>query len=333
MRTSSALVAATALVLLAGCRGYGGTAAAPTAPATTPAPVSVQVSPANGATDVSPRVPLEISVASGELTGVHVVDSAGAEVAGAVADPSGNPAVDVWTPDAPLAYGASYTLTARAEGADAEPAEAATTFTTVTPEALGTPSIGPLDGQTVGVGMPIRVWSEEPVTDRAAVERALRVTSSTPTDGVWSWFSDTEVHFRPSEYWPENTDVTLDAALFGVHFGGGVWGEKDRTVSFRIGERHVSVADASTYRMEVYDGEPWSVAQQGRENVATAASTCRPRTPAGSSSSPSPATSWRSAAPMRARCARTSTTGPFRGWSGRPAARWSEPFPQATRGE
>src|SRR3712207_7806002 len=56
---------------------------------------------------------------------------------------------------------------------------------------------------------------------RAAVERRLEVTSSTPTDGVWSWFSDTEVHFRPSEYWPANIEVTLDAKLYGVDLGGG----------------------------------------------------------------------------------------------------------------
>ena len=259
MRGTSALVTAGALVLLAGCQGSSGVgaAAAPTAAPTTaePAPASVEVSPADGATDVSPRVPLEISVTDGELSEVRVVDSAGTEVVGSVADSPGNLAVDVWTPDTPLDYGASYTLTATAEGEDAGTAEAATTFTTVTPQEQLTPSIGPLDGQTVGVGMPIRVYFDEPVTDKAAVESALRVTSSTPTDGVWRWFSDTEVHFRPSEYWPENTDVTLDADLYGVPLGGGVWGETDRTVSFRIGERHVSIADADTHQMEVYDGD------------------------------------------------------------------------------
>ncbi len=259
MRGTSALVTAGALVLLAGCQGSGGggTAVAPTAAPTTaePAPASVQVSLADGATDVSPTVPLQVSVTDGELTGVRVVDGSGAEVTGAVADSPEDPAVDVWTPDTPLDYGTSYTLTATAEGEDAGTAEAATTFTTVTPQEQLTPSIGPLDGQTVGVGMPIRVYFDEPVTEKAAVERNLQVTSSTPTDGVWHWFSDTEVHFRPSQYWPADTDVTLDADLYGVDLGGGVWGETDRTVSFRIGERHVSIADADTHQMEVYDGD------------------------------------------------------------------------------
>ena len=256
MRRTSALVTATALVLLAGCQGGGGDGGVAAAPTTAQAPpVVVQVSPADGAVDVSPRVPLEISVTDGELTDVSVVDGAGAEVPGAVADSAEDPAVDVWTPETPLGYGTSYTLTATAEGEGAGTAEAATTFTTVTPRTQLTPAIGPLDGQTVGVGMPIRVYFDEPVVDKAAAERSLRVTSSTPTDGVWNWFSDTEVHFRPSEYWPADTDVTLDAELYGVDLGNGVWGETDRTVSFSTGARHVSIADADTHQMEVYDGD------------------------------------------------------------------------------
>jgi lipoprotein-anchoring transpeptidase ErfK/SrfK len=161
----------------------------------------------------------------------------------------------VWAPEAPLAYATSYTLTATATNADDEVTTQTATFTTVDPETVTTPSIGPLDGQVVGVGMPIRVYFDQPVADKAAVESHLRVTSSTPTDGVWSWLNDAEVHFRPSQYWPADIDVTLDADLYGVDFGEGVWGEKDRSVSFSIGDRHVSIADAGTHTMEVYDGD------------------------------------------------------------------------------
>ena len=166
-----------------------------------------------------------------------------------------DPAKTLWTPEQPLGYGTSYTVTATAANADDDETTSTSTFTTVTPATLSTPGIGPLDGTTVGVGMPIRVYFDEPVADEAAVESHLRVTSSTPTDGVWNWVSDSEVHFRPSTYWPADTEVTLDAQLYGVDFGDGVWGEKDRTVSFSIGARHVSVADASTHTMVVYDGD------------------------------------------------------------------------------
>jgi lipoprotein-anchoring transpeptidase ErfK/SrfK len=67
--------------------------------------------------------------------------------------------------------------------------------------------------------------------------------------------NDSEVHFRPSEYWPANTDITLDANLYGVDFGDGIWGEKNRSVSFTVGDRHVSVADAGNHTLTVKDGD------------------------------------------------------------------------------
>jgi lipoprotein-anchoring transpeptidase ErfK/SrfK len=99
------------------------------------------------------------------------------------------------------------------------------------------------------------VYFDDPVGDKAAVESHLKVTSSTPTDGVWSWMNNSEVHFRPSQYWPPNTHVTLDANLYGVNMGDGVWGEKNRSVSFDIGAKHVSVADAAAHTLTVYDGD------------------------------------------------------------------------------
>ena len=241
------------LVFLSGCTSQERSRPEPTAAPAPPA--TLTVTPADGSIDVSPVTPLEIAVDAGKLTEVTVVDGEGAPVPGSVADPQDGPDAEVWTPEAPLAYGARYTVTATATNADDERAEASATFTTVTPERTAVPSIGPLDGQTVGVGMPVRVYFEQPVADRAAVESHLKVTSSTPTDGVWSWFSDSEVHFRPSQYWPENIDVTVDAALYGVPLGGGTWGEKNRTVRFRVGERHVSVADAGNHTMQVFDGD------------------------------------------------------------------------------
>jgi lipoprotein-anchoring transpeptidase ErfK/SrfK len=192
--------------------------------------------------------------------------SATAPADDAVADPSasgaaapsgesGRAVTEVWTPDAQLAYGTTYTLTATAKNADDEKAKASATFTTVTPETLSTPSIGPLDGTTVGVGMPIRVYFDQAVSDKAAVESHLKVTSSTPTDGVWNWVNDSEVHFRPSTYWPADSDVTLDADLYGVGFGDGIWGEKDRSVSFHVGDKHISIADAGAHTLTVYSDD------------------------------------------------------------------------------
>ena len=272
-----------AVLLLAGCNDAekGGSASGGSSPAADAPPAQVAVAPTDGATDVSPVEPLEITVTGGELGEVTLVDAAGAPITGKVApaadtatdpadsssaptsssssasdeDEAAQPVTEVWTPDTQLAYGTTYTLTATAKNADDEEAKAATTFTTVTPGTLSTPSIGPLDGMTVGVGLPIRVYFDDAVADKAAVESHLQVVSSTPTDGTWSWVNDAEVHFRPSTYWPANTDVTLNANLYGVSFGDGVWGEKNRTVSFHVGAKHVSIADAGAHTLTVYDGD------------------------------------------------------------------------------
>jgi lipoprotein-anchoring transpeptidase ErfK/SrfK len=245
------MIAAGALVFLAGCSGGGKDASREQA--APPAQVSLAV--ADGSADVPPLVPLEIAVTGGELADVKLVAGDGTEVAGALADSADQPGTTVWTPETPLAYATSYTLSASATNVDDKKATASSTFTTVRPAAVSTPSIGPLNGTTVGVGMPIRVYFDDPVADKAAVESHLLVTSSNPTDGVWNWMGDSEVHFRPSQYWPANTEVTLDANLYGVSFGEGIWGEKNRSVSFTIGAKHVSIADAAAHTLTVYDGD------------------------------------------------------------------------------
>ncbi len=257
MRRAAAVVAVGALVFLAGCSGddEGGGSGSSGGSASGAAPAQLTLAPADGAEDVSPVAPLELSVAVGAPADVTVVDDAGSPVEGDTAEVPGEPATEVWTAATPLDYGTSYTLTATATNDADEETEESATFTTVTPETLSTPSIGPLDGTTVGVGMPIRVYFDEPVADKAAVESHLVVTSSTPTDGTWNWFSDSEVHFRPSQYWPADTEVTLDAQLYGIDFGEGIWGEKNRTIDFSIGDRHVSVVDAGTHVMDVFDGD------------------------------------------------------------------------------
>jgi lipoprotein-anchoring transpeptidase ErfK/SrfK len=252
------MITAGALVLLAGCSGDDGGGGGSKDPVAQAPAAQVSLTLADGSADVSPLVPLEISVTEGELADVTLVDGAGAEVPGEVAAKTGaaeESGTAVWTPESPLAYGTEYTLTAAAVNKDDKETKASSSFTTVSPATLSTPSVGPLNGTTVGVGMPIRVYFDDPVTDKAAVESHLQVTSSTPTDGVWSWLGDSEVHFRPSTYWPPNTQVTLDANLYGIDFGAGIWGEKNRSVSFSIGAKHVSVADAGSHMMQVYDGD------------------------------------------------------------------------------
>jgi lipoprotein-anchoring transpeptidase ErfK/SrfK len=102
--------------------------------------------------------------------------------------------------------------------------------------------------------MPIRVYFENPVTDRKAALARMKVTTSVPTVGAWRWFSATEVHWRPKAYWKPGTKVALDTDLRGVSLGAGTYGSAnaDRHIAFTIGASHVSIADAKTHRMKVW---------------------------------------------------------------------------------
>ena len=141
------------------------------------------------------------------------------KVDGAVAPDPQQQGSAVWTPQDKLAYGTKYTLTATAKNTADDETKASSTFTTVTPTSLSTPSIGPLG----------RHDRRRRHADPRLLRRSGRRQGSggEPPEGDdvhpdrrrWSWMNDSEVHFRPSQYWPANTHVTLDANLYGVNFG------------------------------------------------------------------------------------------------------------------
>ena len=241
------------VLVLTGCTGGPGSTdqtAGQTSAA--PRPAQLHVLPADGAAGLSPASAILVSVGHGELDSVTVEDSAGTPVDGAMGSGANGSGSPLWQPTEPLLYGESYTVTAEATGEDGEQVSSTSTFDTVAPTVQVFPAIGPLDGTTVGVGMPIRVYFDQPVTDRAAAERNLIVSTSVAVVGGWNWFSDTEVHWRPQVYWPAYTEVRLDANMYGVNLGNGAWGKLDRSIAFTVGASHISIADASTYTMQVY---------------------------------------------------------------------------------
>lgn len=245
------LVAGT--LLLAGCtagstRGEAGSTAGTTTVSLGPAP-TITVLPATAATGVLPTDHVTVEAADGRLSSVSVVDAAGVAVAGDISTDA-----TTWNSTGALGYSATYAVNATAESEDGQRAMQRTTFSTVAPTTLVFPSIGPLDGTTVGIGMPVRVYLDAPVTDRAEVQRHLNVTAAPPQEGSWSWLSDTEVHWRPKVYWQAGTQVTVDVNLFGVDIGEGAWGKENRQISFSIGAAHRSVANALTHQMQVFDG-------------------------------------------------------------------------------
>jgi lipoprotein-anchoring transpeptidase ErfK/SrfK len=114
------------------------------------------------------------------------------------------------------------------------------------------PSFVPTDGQTVGVGMPVVVRFDVPVSDKASIERHIEVTSRPAQVGAFHWISDTEVHWRPRNYWRPGTDVTVKADIGGVPAGNGIYGQMDRSAKFHVGDAMVSKVDMDTHQMRVF---------------------------------------------------------------------------------
>ncbi len=246
------------LLFVAGCTAGStpthravGTAAPSTtsaAPAPTGPPPVITVLPGAATADVVPTDPVTVQAEHGTLVSVALAGTDGSLVSGELSADGTS-----WQSTDPLAYSTDYTVTAVAQGQDGQGDLARSAFSTVAPQTLVFPAIGPLDGTTVGIGMPVRVYLDAPATDRAAVQQHLKVTSDPPQAGSWSWLSDTEVHWRPQAYWQAGTTVTVAADLLGVDFGGGAWGKVDREISFTVGDAHISIANAQTHQMQTFN--------------------------------------------------------------------------------
>jgi len=277
VRNSTTRIAAgvlAGLLLTAGCSGTpapgpgpdGKTSAAPSA---APVPASLELAPKDGAQDVAPGEPVTAVAAGSTLAEVSVKAENGTAVDGAL-----DPAKQRWSTGKPLEYGTKYTLTATSAGPDGKPLTRTSTFTTAKAKAQAFPSVIPLDGETTGVGMPITVKFSSPVSDKAAAEKMLTVTSDKPATGAWRWFGDDEVHYRTKEYWPANTTVVLDIKIAGRALGGGVFGKADRKITFKTGAAIISKVSDTEKQMRTYkDGElvltsPVSLGKPAKKSVS-----------------------------------------------------------------
>jgi len=90
------------------------------------------------------------------------------------------------------------------------------------------------------------------VTDRATIEKHMKVVSSPAQRGSWHWLNDNEVHWRPATYWKAGTDVIVDVDINSVPAGGGIYGQESRHVQFHVGDAHVYKVNAQTHQMQVY---------------------------------------------------------------------------------
>ena len=211
-------------------------------------PAKITFAPANGTKDVSVLDPLKITVAEGELVEAAVLSPSGKEIKGELAADKKS-----WTSGEVLGYAKTYKFSATATNSAGKESTQTGSFSTLAPASTPRATINPNDGATVGVGMPVSIkFPEGPVTDKAAVEKALKVETSVPVEGSWAWLSDSQADWRPKEYWPANTKVTVNAKLYGLHFGGEAYGKSDLSTEFTIGRNQVVKINTPEHKMNVY---------------------------------------------------------------------------------
>ena len=146
----------------------------------------------------------------------------------------------------------SYTVTATGTAPSGEKITKTSTFRTLTPAQTFSTQIFEGYKQTYGVGMPIMLTFSQPITNKAAVERSLELTTSKPVIGAWYWDGDQHLYFRPRDYWPAYTTVSFTGHLNGVEGAKGVYGARNLTQTFDIGRSLIAVASTTTHRTQIY---------------------------------------------------------------------------------
>ena len=267
LRRSTILITAVLTATLAAAACTSGTAApvttvtqtsnpaSPVSSASSAAPVSravITTTPQDTATGASVIDPVVVRAANGTLDAVTLTNPDGKEIAGALsADRT------TWTSGEPLGYGRSYRIEAAARDTAGLATSSSSSFTTVAPAATIFPSFEPPpDRGQVRVGQPLSVIFDKAPPDKAAAERALTVTSVPAQPGGWYWTDERTVHYRPQVYWQAGTKITVDAKVYGVDLGGGLYGETDRTLNLTIGPSKIASVDDATHQMTVtIDGQ------------------------------------------------------------------------------
>jgi hypothetical protein len=192
---------------------------------------------------------LEVVASGGTLRKVTVTSAAGALSGDLTDDRTG------WLASGRLEPGTSYAVKSVAERSDGERVVKKSSFSTddLTLDEQTYASVAPLADETVGIGMPVIVTFDIPVTDRASMERHMKVTSTPQQPGSWYWLSDTLAHWRPKSYWKAGTHVEVDLDINSVNAGGGIYGQESRQVQFDVGDAHVYKVNAQTHQMRVFN--------------------------------------------------------------------------------
>ncbi|MEJ7633350.1 Ig-like domain-containing protein [Aeromicrobium sp.] len=215
-------------------------------------PIALTANVDQKAADVKVSTIVSVKARHGDISSARLVSDDGkSRVKGRVA---GNQ----WLASQRLEPGTTYTLSVAGKGEDGKRGRITRRFSTqpLTLAQQTYPSVAPLKGETVGVGMPVIVTFDVPVKNRALFERNMRVQSSPAVEGSWSWFGPREAHFRPRTFWPAHSRVKVRLSLNGLPAGGGVYGQQDQLIDFKVGSKVVSVVNVAKYRLRyIKDGK------------------------------------------------------------------------------
>ena len=99
------------------------------------------------------------------------------------------------------------------------------------------PTFNPTNGAKAGAAKPIYINFARPIADRGLAEQAIHISSVPPVPGRFYWTSDSQVRWRPQDFWPAGTVVNIDAG-----------GTKS---SFTVPEQLVATIDDATHQMTV----------------------------------------------------------------------------------
>ncbi|HEY0169253.1 MAG TPA: Ig-like domain-containing protein [Jatrophihabitans sp.] len=232
----------------------GTASAASSAPQTPPA--ALRFAPAHEAAGVNPLTPVKVAVSGGSLSQVSLTNLEGKQVKGALSADKRS-----WSSAETLGYNRLYSLAATAVNPAGQQTSTTSTFSTLKPANMTMPYIqtaaggGVSPGVTFGVGQVVRVHFDEPIPDRKAAQAALSVKTEPAQVGGFSWLDDSNVYWRTKNYLKPGTKVTITAKVYGKNFGKSLYGQADASTWFRVGDKHISIADDRTKMIKVYSND------------------------------------------------------------------------------
>ena len=219
-------------------------------PKPVPKPTLISTVPRDGAVDVDPLGKVTVLAAGGVLGRVAIVTPAGQVLAGTY-----NTSRTTWSRLPELGYGKTYRLQITARAADGTLTQTEHRFTTTRPKHLTSVTTFPADGGAVGVGQPVVIHFDrafQSAADRRTVEKQITVRSTPSQAGSFRWFSATELHWRPRNFWAAGARVTVDIDIYGKNLGADrTYGLEDRTFRFSVPRSLIAEINDNTHMMTI----------------------------------------------------------------------------------